>query len=308
MKFNRSVKVEITPKKANGVEGKKITIEGLRVKFNVQKTLDAALNTATIDIYNMNSGNRGAVSFKYNLYQALDKAVGAFGGRVDLIAGYKGDEKLLFSGEMTESSSPRDGSEYITRINAKTKAEVLTKKRINKTYPKGTTYSTIIGQVINEAGESPGAEVQAYINQIAGTTKIASSETIKGNLAKVISDINRRFDGKISMSMDERGISVHGSGISGQAKPKFFYNKYSGLIGAASIGNQGADLKVNLEPNIRVSDLIFIESSAIIGNIEPLYVVRSINHIGDSREGEFVTTLNTWFYSAASTIPRASNG
>jgi hypothetical protein len=304
MKFNRVVKVEITPKKT----GKKIAIEGLRVKFNVQKTIDAALNSGTIDIYNMNAGNRAAVAFKYNLHQTIDKAIGAFGGRIDLIAGYEGDEKLLFSGDMTSAFTTRDGGDYITRISAKTKAEVLTGTKIKKTFPKGTNYRSIIDFIIAELDiPAVKAEVTSYINQIVGGTVLNSGESVVSNLQGMISKVNKRFDGKLSINIDEAGINVHGPGISGRTKPKFFYSKYTGLIGPPQITNQGSDLKVLLEPNIRISDLIFIESPSILGTNEPLYVVRSINHIGDSREGEFATSLNTWFYSAALTIPAASS-
>jgi hypothetical protein len=305
MKWKRSVFVEITPKKGDPIE-----VKGLRVKFNIKKSLETALNSGTVEIYNMNKRNRDSVVFKYNLHSNLYENANTdiYGGKIKVIAGYEGNEKTLFEGDIISAASVRIGGDYITTISAQTKAEALESKNISKTFPKGTDYKSILDHVIGSL-DLPAIKTEAngYLEKIMGGVKLGSGETVEGSSISVLDAIVKRFGGKVAINFDEQGINVHGAGISPDLDPKFFFSKESGLVGAPSITNKGADLKVLLEPTIRMSDLITVTSpTTMAGDLDPFFVVKGITHVGDSREGEFMTNITSWYLSAASTIPAST--
>jgi hypothetical protein len=304
MKFNRVVSVSITPKKTLT----EFSVKNLRVKFDVSKTLDIAPNSATITIYNLNPEHRKALLYKYNLFNNNQGKDEISGGKIKLSAGYETEQesdRVIFDGDIVSALTVRDGGDYITTVTAKTFAETMSQGNIAKTYPAKMGDKTVVEKVLEDLN-FPGIkkEFLGYWNDIMtafqANPQDSKEQSFFGSAMAVVEKINKKFQGLFSLNVDENGLNIHGKGVpnkadaGGQPLPRYFYSKYTGMIGSPRTNNKGIDLTVLLEPAIKVSDPVQIESDGL-GDEKPVVVVTAINHSGDSIDGQFTTDLTNFY-------------
>ncbi len=152
--FNRKAVVTMGPKGEQGVK-----IEGLRVSFDIVKTLGQPSNNAKIMIYNLNESNKSILKTKEDLSLTLEVGYGI--NNVD----------LLFTGDIVRTTTQRSGADFISTIEVSDGDEGLRKATLDKSYVAGTNEKTIIQDALEEMKKT-------------GQIIIGTIATLKDNIAQ----------------------------------------------------------------------------------------------------------------------------
>lgn len=128
--YNRTASIVIREKDNNDQRD----ISGLRVVFEIEKSIDSSSNTAVISVYNMNKSKR-----KFSERSDLE---------IILSTGYTGfgdpKEKILFQGDIQKVTSRKDGPDIVTTYEIGDNQDSLSFKFLDKSYQKGVKIKSII--------------------------------------------------------------------------------------------------------------------------------------------------------------------
>lgn len=118
--FNRSYRLVID----------QLAITDLDVSFNVQRSLKKEPNTASISVYNLSSEQR--------------RQIENFKVLVNLSAGYNGENSLIFSGDMRDGLTTREGPDLITTISSGDGEKKKRRAKVSKAFAPGTSIDAVV--------------------------------------------------------------------------------------------------------------------------------------------------------------------
>jgi len=134
--FNRLITIEV------GVRGQESALEisQLRISFKINKTLEHSSNSATISIYNLSENTRTLLKEVFN--------------SIIIKAGYAdgAGTKLAFIGDITESTTKRQGANLVTTISAGDSLKVLQNTKFNQSYSEGVSGYQILNDIVDALG------------------------------------------------------------------------------------------------------------------------------------------------------------
>jgi hypothetical protein len=90
----------------------------LRVTFDIEKNTNRDPNRALITIYNLNESNRATLQKGSDLVTQFKKQKKLYQWQVTVAAGYVGTKKQIFLGDILFADSRREGSNWVTTIEA----------------------------------------------------------------------------------------------------------------------------------------------------------------------------------------------
>lgn len=130
--FNRVVSLRV----GKGGREQLLEISNLRIIFKVNKNSETTANTAVISIYNLSNDTRNKLNKVYDT--------------VILKAGYADGDgpKLLFSGNISQSYTKRQGSNLVTTINCGDGLKALVETKFNRGYSAGTSSWDILDDIL----------------------------------------------------------------------------------------------------------------------------------------------------------------
>src|SRR5699024_5240814 len=106
-----------------GKGGSGIKISELRIRFDIKKSSDENPNTAKIEIYNLNPEHQGLLLKEWS--------------DIQLLAGYQGAERLIFSGQIRTATPTIQGTDRIITIESGDGDREILRGFVNKTLTKG---------------------------------------------------------------------------------------------------------------------------------------------------------------------------
>lgn len=231
--------------------GKTKTIEGLRIAFEITKSIKSYPNLATIQIYNPNSETSAMLNIKY--------------AEIILNAGYQGRVRLLFKGQVRNTLESSDGIDNILTVYAGDGEVDWQNSIFNKTISENITISQLVRDLANTLnntmiGALEGLERPA--DKVYGQTLSGNSKDILDTLAK-----DYGFDWSIQDGMlitvpqdqvisDREAVLVTGA---------------TGMIGSPTITEIGANVTTLLNPDLMPTRAFKIESlgsQTSIGNLQ----------------------------------------
>ncbi len=115
--------------------------QGIDATFKVTKTGDSTPNELELTIYNLNKDSREFLS-RRNV-------------NIELYAGYKESNGLIFKGNIELANSTHQGADWETKIYCKDGGAALRNITISKTFKKGTDIKDVIGSVLKEITKVP---------------------------------------------------------------------------------------------------------------------------------------------------------
>lgn len=112
-----------------------LDVKGLRISFNISKSISWSTNTANVNIWNLSSNNRNQIA--------------NYGDELKVFAGYalNGGPQLLFVGDTTQVSHNFAFPEIISVLNAGDGERILNNQKITVSYVAGTSVNTIIRNI-----------------------------------------------------------------------------------------------------------------------------------------------------------------
>jgi hypothetical protein len=261
----------------------------LTLEFDIVRNTSSSINTATFRVYNLSEKNRSLI------FQNRTSINDISGNRkrVELQAGYNttlnrdSDLATIFTGDLLEAYSFRQGPNVITYINALDGATSAYNSSINKTLDKGIT----LKEVASELASSLVGIKKGVIGNIEGEAKTAVS--LNGNAFYLLS---KDYKDEVFIDLGKVNILNRNEYLKTLGLSVPLITSETGLLGTPQ--RQGTDVVVDMlfEPKINVAQLVEIKAQ-INKEFDGQYKVMGVKHSGiisDAVNGDCRTTLNLY--------------
>lgn len=261
--------------------GQGIQITDLEITFDVSKSADNKrnANSAAIEIYNLSQTSLQLIETEYLT--------------VALSVGYEGlGNKLLVSGNVTETSTRRNGVDRVTQLLIGEGYSDLNHSKLKGIVPAGKTVQDVIEEIRKSMpGVSRGVYTGTNLNNpIIYGYPLNSNPRISLNELCEAHRLEYRVDRGVLYVSDENGlISKDLSAVpsispaSGLIDTPFYASGETGKDKKDKTRRQGMQFKALLNPEIAPGGVVYVESSYSTG----YYRVNSARYTGDFRGNDW---------------------
>jgi hypothetical protein len=278
-KFNRKYILDIATEDEGPFD---LTIKPpFTIEFDITRSFLTSANVCQIRIYNLSSINRNRIRHNSSDYGNFKS--------IQLRAGYGDNLVIIFSGNISQAWSVREGVNFITQIECFDGGFAYNNGVCNLQFPAGTPIKSIILAI---AATLPNIKLGA-VGDYPGTIPRANSYS--GNSMFILQEItgggafidNEKF---FALGENEYVQSLSGVGT---------INSNSGLLATPMLEQNIVRFDMIFEPGLNIGQRIFLDSIAEraatdIGiGFNGNYIIKSVKHrgmISDAVCGTVVTT------------------
>lgn len=221
-----------------GKAGSGLLIQDLRISFEVVKASDSTPNSATIKIYNMTSDNQAKIKKEF-----VD---------VFLSAGYEGNVRLVFRGNIRHAYTYREGNDIITEIDAGDGDRDYREAVMNETLAAGTTDKQLVERA---ASSMTGGTKLGHTD--ASDKARTRGKVLTGNTRHVLSKIASGTNATWSIQDGVLQL-VNVAGV--LPSEAIVLNNDTGLLHAPKITEDGVETICLLNPEIGINGRIKINN------------------------------------------------
>lgn len=247
-----------------GKDGKGIEISGLRMRFDVSKSSGDNPNTAKIEIYNLSPNRQNQVIKEWE--------------DIQLVAGYKGRERIIFSGQIRTAIPKIVGTDRILTIESGDGDREVLRGFVNKTLEKGCTSNEIIGECQAAMFDLPAA----YTDEL--TTTYKRGRVLSGRASDILTMQTMQEDAQWSIQ-DGQLLLLQGGNVRPNAV--WLIDSESGMLGSPEPTTVGVKVRTLLNPAYLIGGVAKIESLIFSGGVR----IETINHRGDTHGSEWFSEL-----------------
>lgn len=248
--------------------GEGFVVNGLRVKFEIEKTSESTANTAKIQVFNMNPTNRGRLEEK-NL-------------TVILRAGYAGldetpVEEIIFKGSISKTQTVKQGPDYISTIECGDGEKALLGRHLDKSFESGTTLQT----VVNELKTAMGITV-ASIKDLT-SEQFVNGGALSGKIKDLLDTVTKRMG--LTWNIQDEELHIQAPTTVDETEA-ILVSAQTGLISEPIKREDGIEILSFLNPKLRPNRTIKIESNKL-DSAQSFFRIRKTDFIGDTKEGDW---------------------
>ena len=263
-----------------------LNLPGFRCHFRIEKTLKPEPNKGLVEVYNLSSDHRGALS-----QLAPGKRVGKKPARkvvshaalgsipVRLEAGYKDPgPELIFLGNLRTVDSERQGADWITTIASGDGERAFRTARINQTFGPRTPPDVALRALVRSLGIGDGNLAQVVHDlKFSGTaTLLARGLVLSGPTSRMMTDFCRSAN--LEWSVQDGGLQFVDLNTALSQKAVVL-SSGTGMIESPTVDGAGV-LKVRtlMIPGLKCGALVVCQGLNVQGN----YRVEKITYEGDT--------------------------
>lgn len=247
-----------------GKDGKGIRITDLRMKFDIKKSSDEQPNTAKIEIYNLNPEHQSLLIKEW--------------ADIQLLAGYEGEERLIFSGQIRTATPKIEGTDRVITIESGDGDREILRGFINKTLTAGCTSD----QIVDECQAAMFGVPNAHKDQL--DTKYSRGKVLSGRASDVMTKQTKQDDAQWSIQ-DGQMLVLKGKNTRPNAV--WLISQNTGMLGSPEPTQDGVKVRTLLNPAYLIGGVAKIDSLIYEGGIR----IESITHKGDTHGPEWVSEL-----------------
>lgn len=277
--YKRAYELTIIP-----TDGEARVIKDLRINFEITKSLLSFPNLCRIVIYNPNKDTLIVLQKKFT--------------KIIINAGYEGDVKLLFKGEVRNVFQSKVGTDRLVNVYAGDGERDWQNATFNKTFTENITISTAIQEVLKSFEEV----TEGVINGLPQIADKLRGQTLSGSSKDILDQFADEYGFDWSIQDGEVIITPVENPLEGDEA--VLVNAATGMIGSPTVTEIGADVTTLLNPRMLPNRAFKIESvnaDIQLGNLffrnikrttaEGLYKIQEVIFKGDSREGEWTSAV-----------------
>jgi hypothetical protein len=274
--FNRVTSVTI----AKTVAGKffetidELTVEGLRVVFSIEKTLGKEPNTCTCSIFNFAKETRAELQKKPLT--------------VRISAGYDGEAKQLFTGDLTYAESHRVGADYETKMTIGDGERAYRYARVNRSFRAGATTRDAMEAIVGSMGLKMPKSLDDAKEMIS---QLASGGSFHGPSQKELSRLLKQHGMGWSVQDGRLQVQRENDVRSDEA---ILVSQDTGLVGVPTFGppkkkksTPTLTFKMLLYPELTPGGKVLVQSADINGTFK----VERVRHTGDTHGPEMTSEV-----------------
>jgi hypothetical protein len=251
----------------------------LRVAFELERTLRAAPNSATVRLWNLTREHQAQIE-------------SATSGQVVVEAGFaeRGLEQLfrgtLFRGrghEQPAIRSERDGVDVVTYVEARDGGREYQQARIAEGFDPGVSVATVVRACARALGVGAGNvdELAAGARLLGDRATYPEGTVLEGQAAAELTRVLHGLDLRWSVQHGALQILRRGEPLQTQAVR---LAPSTGLIGSPEVGSRGrVTVRSLLNSSLWPGRRVLLESERVEGR----YVCRSVKYQGDSHAADW---------------------
>lgn len=276
MKFGRNYELKVET-----ISGDTLTIAlPFTVEIDITRNTLSSANVCQIRLYNLSELNRNQIFFNAFNQSKFRSIL--------LKAGYGTNLSTIFTGNISQAWSVREGVNFITQIECYDGGFAFVNGNVDIAFPAGTPLQTVITTIMNQL---PGVSVGA-VGNFAGF--LNRGNTYSGNPAQLLFEITGGAfyidNGKAyALQSDEYIPQVGGTA---QGQPIIVVNDDTGLLGTPVLEQTIIRFDMLFEPGLNVGRLVSLLSTTN-PNLNGIYKVTSVKHrgvISGTVSGTMITT------------------
>lgn len=276
-KFGRTYRLEIQVSE----EGDAIKVElPFTVQFDITRNTLTSANVCQIRVYNLSEDNRSQIRFNISDYGTLRG--------IKFRAGYGTDPPVIFSGNISQAWSVREGVNFITQIECYDGGFAFVNGKSNIPVTKDTTRKALITTL---AGQLPGISVGAIGNY---PTVLTRGNSYSGNTADLLRE---ETGGGFFVDLSKANALGSNEFIDGP-EGTLVINSKIGLLGTPVLEQTIVHFDMIFEPRLNVGTRVDIQSFTE-KNFNGFYKVTAVKHRGMISAAICGTAITTgeFFYS-----------
>lgn len=242
-----------------------IEVSGLRVAFDIERSLARNPNKAEIKIWNLSDDTRRSIETTRR-------------PRVRVRAGYIDGTSSIFFGGLREVRSQIEGSDIVTTLSGVDGGHQLQTARTSRSHAGGTTYADVISGLANDLRVGVGNAVEAFRERGAGAALETFFEgtVTHGPAAQELDGLVRSRNLEWSVQDESLQVLPRGRALAGEA---LVVSAATGMIGTPSISNHGVvTLETFMIPDVFPGRRISMESRFITG----AFRIAKCQYVGDT--------------------------
>ena len=249
-------------------------LDGIEVKFSIDKLMSAVMNKATIDICNLAQEDIEYLTAYTSQFIEINQRK-----RIRLFAGYEEDGvSLIFDGDIVKAlpTNPPDRWLHIEALSG----YYSNKEPVSKTLSGNVSVMSVCQEAANMLGLG--------LNYEASSQKMISDFAFTGDKRKMLKDLNELGD--IVAYDDDEMLVVVDSTQPRKTLPVRYISETSGMIGVPKPDPIGIELTVLLDNSIKLGQQIYVDSK-IFPSASGIYYIYEMKYTGDLRGHEFYTII-----------------
>ena len=248
----------------------------MRVQFSVTRSLSKDPNTAEVTISNLSEASRAE-------FQQRPL-------RVQIAAGYAGENKLLFVGDVRPGSVSRiAGTDWETKLLLGDGSRAFAEARVNRSYKNGTAVRTIL----RDAATSMGLKLPKELDEsVELKQSLPVGESLTGYTSDELTRLLAPFGYEWSIQNGKLQVLRSAQVLPNEAR---VVDETEGMLGTPELGTPE---KGGKPPTLRLRHLLdgafapgqkikVVSRSVKRG----LYKVQQVTHTGDSRGDDWETEI-----------------
>lgn len=223
-----------------GKGGSGLSVDQLKIVFEINKTIQPTPNTALIKIYNLNPNHENTIHNEYD--------------EVILNAGYKDNVKVIFRGNIKHVFKYRDKVDYVTEIEAADGDRDFRNSIINRTLSAGTTRNNVLQAAVSSFQDTRmGFSNIGDERHIRGVVLSGSTRRVLDNLARDTGANWSIQDGLLTVVKTDSTLPNTAIVISSD----------TGLLEAPEVNDKGVGVKCLMNPDLLINGSIKLDNNNI---------------------------------------------
>jgi hypothetical protein len=277
--YKRVYELSILP-----VDGDIRIIKDLRVNFEITKSLLSFPNLCKLTIYNPNGDTLSSLQSKFT--------------SITINAGYEGDVRLLFKGEVRNVFQTKVGTDSLLIVYAGDGEKDWQNATFNKTFIETVSVKVAIEEVIKSFIDLTSGAIEGLpdvADKLRGQTLSGSSKGILDEFADEYGFGWSIQDGEVVITPVDEPL---------QGDEAVLVSAATGMIGSPTLTEIGVNVTTLLNPKMlpnRAFKIESLSSEVQLGNLffrdvprtsaEGTYKIQEVVFKGDSREGDWLSTV-----------------
>lgn len=259
------------------------------IEIDITRNTLSSANVCQIRLYNLSELNRNQIFF--NAFNQSKFRT------ILLKAGYGTNLSTIFTGNISQAWSVREGVDFITQIECYDGGFAFVNGNVEIPFPAGTPIKTVITTLM---GQLPGITIGA-VGNFSGT--LSRGNTYSGNPAQILFELTGGAffidNGKAYALQSDEYIPSIGT----QAQPIVVVNESSGLLGTPILEQSIVRFEMLFEPSLNIGRLVSLISTTN-PSLNGIYKITGVKHrgiISGVTSGTLITTGE--FINAKESVP-----
>lgn len=240
-----------------------LSIEQLRVAFEIDKTINEKPNPAKIQVWNLN---------RDHINQLLSQDY----KKVALSVGY-GELRQIYAGDITKTRIQREGLNFVLTLECSDGHQAYTQSRAKTTLKAGATDKQIVEEL-----QKTMPKVQSGAIDVPNQRKLPRGRVLNGNSRDILTKIARNNKADWSIQDGSLIFLPKDKVLSDDA---VLISQDTGMINAPEQTDEGLELTCLLNPALQIGGLVKVES--IIEYFNGEYKIVKLAHSGDGIGGDW---------------------